>query len=220
MGLLNISCHGGVLSKCVVSPSLPQKHLSQCSFATALCPQCQESVRISHLDEHKSQHCLQRLMTCPACAGSFVYANKQVKGEPRFPVCILETLRSNYKTIVWFLWLKFMLFKTRFNSFKLYLNTCFLLCRFMNRFVLSPIQCVNIAKWSSFGIRYVTMLSTRGKTVIDSLWYFVQYGTEAEWIYFCWFQLALHCDTDCLKAPVACTFITFGCREKVGHFIA
>lgn len=29
-------------------------------------------------------------------------------------------------------------------------------------------------------------------------------------------QLAVHCDTDCLKAPVACTFSTFGCREKVG----
>ncbi|RXN26473.1 TNF receptor-associated factor 6 [Labeo rohita] len=28
-------------------------------------------------------------------------------------------------------------------------------------------------------------------------------------------QLALHCDTDCLKAPVACTFSTFGCREKM-----
>ncbi|XP_052008035.1 TNF receptor-associated factor 6-like [Xyrauchen texanus] len=28
-------------------------------------------------------------------------------------------------------------------------------------------------------------------------------------------RLASHCDTDCLKAPVACTFSTFGCREKM-----
>uniref|UniRef100_A0A8B9H3Z0 TNF receptor-associated factor n=1 Tax=Astyanax mexicanus TaxID=7994 RepID=A0A8B9H3Z0_ASTMX len=28
-------------------------------------------------------------------------------------------------------------------------------------------------------------------------------------------QLASHCDTDCLKAPVACTFSIFGCREKM-----
>ncbi|KAL7831030.1 hypothetical protein SRHO_G00305320 [Serrasalmus rhombeus] len=28
-------------------------------------------------------------------------------------------------------------------------------------------------------------------------------------------QLASHCDTDCPKAPVACTFSMFGCREKM-----
>ncbi|KAJ8343191.1 hypothetical protein SKAU_G00305200 [Synaphobranchus kaupii] len=28
-------------------------------------------------------------------------------------------------------------------------------------------------------------------------------------------QLALHCDTDCVKAPVACTFSFFGCQERM-----
>ncbi|KAG5839072.1 hypothetical protein ANANG_G00201060 [Anguilla anguilla] len=28
-------------------------------------------------------------------------------------------------------------------------------------------------------------------------------------------QLASHCDTDCLKAPVACTFSFFGCQERM-----
>ncbi len=53
------------LFNCVVTFSLPQKHVSQCKFATVQCPQCLESVRKTHLDEHKSEQCLQRLMTCP-----------------------------------------------------------------------------------------------------------------------------------------------------------
>uniref|UniRef100_A0A8C2A5T8 TNF receptor-associated factor n=1 Tax=Cyprinus carpio TaxID=7962 RepID=A0A8C2A5T8_CYPCA len=105
-----------------------QKHLSHCKFATVPCPQCLESVRKSHLDEHKSQQCLQRLMTCPACAGSFVYANKQIHEQ---------------------------------------------ICPFANTVC-----------------EYCEMELIRD-------------------------QLALHCDTDCLKAPVACTFSTFGCREKM-----
>uniref|UniRef100_A0A8C2GCK4 TNF receptor-associated factor n=1 Tax=Cyprinus carpio TaxID=7962 RepID=A0A8C2GCK4_CYPCA len=105
-----------------------EKHLSHCKFATVPCPQCLESVRKSHLDEHKSQQCLQRLMTCPACAGSFVYANKQIHEQ---------------------------------------------ICPFANTVC-----------------EYCEMELIRD-------------------------QLALHCDTDCLKAPVACTFSTFGCREKM-----
>ncbi|XP_076854005.1 TNF receptor-associated factor 6 [Brachyhypopomus gauderio] len=30
-------------------------------------------------------------------------------------------------------------------------------------------------------------------------------------------QLMSHCDTDCVKAPVACTFSMFGCREKMAR---
>ncbi|XP_039514098.1 TNF receptor-associated factor 6 [Pimephales promelas] len=105
-----------------------ERHLSQCKFSTAPCPQCLESVRKSHLDEHKSQQCLQRLMTCPDCAGSFVYANKQIHEQ---------------------------------------------ICPFANTVC-----------------EYCEMELIRD-------------------------QLALHCDTDCLKAPVACTFSTFGCREKM-----
>ncbi|XP_073692019.1 TNF receptor-associated factor 6-like [Garra rufa] len=109
-----------------------EKHLSQCKFATVQCPQCLESVRKSHLDEHKSQQCLQRLLTCPACAGSYVYADKQIHEQ---------------------------------------------ICPFANTVC-----------------EYCEMELIRD-------------------------QLALHCDTDCLKAPVACTFSTFGCREKVSREI-
>ncbi|KAL1271055.1 hypothetical protein QQF64_030071 [Cirrhinus molitorella] len=105
-----------------------EKHLSQCKFATVQCPQCLESVRKSHLEEHKSQQCLQRLLTCPDCAGSFVYASKQIHEQ---------------------------------------------ICPFANTVC-----------------EYCEMELIRD-------------------------QLALHCDTDCLKAPVACTFSTFGCREKM-----
>lgn len=104
-----------------------EKHLSQCKFATVQCPQCLESVRKSHLDEHKSEQCLKRLMTCPACAGSFVYANKQFHEQ---------------------------------------------ICPFANTVC-----------------EYCEMELIRD-------------------------QLALHCDTDCLKAPVACTFSTFGCHVR------
>ncbi|XP_051998325.1 TNF receptor-associated factor 6 [Xyrauchen texanus] len=103
-----------------------QKHL--CKFATVPCPQCQEFVRKSHLDEHKIQQCLQRLMTCPDCAGNFVYADKQIHEQT---------------------------------------------CPFANTVC-----------------NYCEMELIRD-------------------------QLALHCDTDCLKAPVACTFSTFGCCEKM-----
>ncbi len=29
------------------------------------------------------------------------------------------------------------------------------------------------------------------------------------------FQIESHCDTDCPKAPIACNFSTFGCKERV-----
>ncbi|XP_059390502.1 TNF receptor-associated factor 6 [Carassius carassius] len=105
-----------------------EKHSSQCKFATVQCPQCLESVRKSHLDEHKSEQCSQRRMTCPACAGSFVFANKQIHEQ---------------------------------------------ICPFANTVC-----------------EYCEMELIRD-------------------------QLALHCDTDCLKAPVACTFSTFGCHVKM-----
>ena len=31
------------------------------------------------------------------------------------------------------------------------------------------------------------------------------------------FQMESHCDTDCPKAPIACNFSTFGCKERVGN---
>lgn len=38
---------------------------------------------------------------------------------------------------------------------------------------------------------------------------------EAKQIMFL-FQMESHCDTDCPKAPIACNFSTFGCKERVG----
>ena len=32
-------------------------------------------------------------------------------------------------------------------------------------------------------------------------------------------QIESHCDTDCPKAPIACNFSTFGCKERVGDQI-
>ena len=33
------------------------------------------------------------------------------------------------------------------------------------------------------------------------------------------FQMESHCDTDCPKAPIACNFSTFGCKERVSYQI-
>lgn len=105
-----------------------EKHSPKCRFATEQCTQCLEFVRISLMDEHKTQHCLQRLMTCPDCAGSFVFAGRQIHKQ---------------------------------------------MCPFANT-----------------ACEYCEMELIRD-------------------------QLESHCATDCVKAPVACTFSTFGCREKM-----
>ncbi|XP_065145307.1 TNF receptor-associated factor 6 [Paramisgurnus dabryanus] len=105
-----------------------EKHSPKCRFATEQCTQCFEFVRISLMDEHKTQHCLQRLMTCPDCAGSFVFAGRQIHKQ---------------------------------------------MCPFANT-----------------ACEYCEMELIRD-------------------------QLESHCATDCVKAPVACTFSTFGCREKM-----
>ncbi|KAA0723597.1 TNF receptor-associated factor 6 [Triplophysa tibetana] len=107
-----------------------EKHLSLCKFATEQCTQCHESVRIIYLDEHKTQHCLKRFMTCPDCAGSFVFADRQIHEQ---------------------------------------------MCPFAS-----------------------TVCDYCGMELIRD-------------------QLIVHCDTDCLKAPVACSFSTFGCREKMAR---
>lgn len=33
------------------------------------------------------------------------------------------------------------------------------------------------------------------------------------------FQMESHCDTDCPKAPIACNFSMFGCKERVSDQI-
>jgi len=38
-------------------------------------------------------------------------------------------------------------------------------------------------------------------------------------VLFFFFQLESHCDTDCPKAPIACNFNIFGCKEMVGDHI-
>ncbi|KAG9260829.1 TNF receptor-associated factor 6 [Astyanax mexicanus] len=105
-----------------------ENHIPHCKFATVPCPQCQELVWKSELEEHINQECSHRLITCPDCAENIIYAEKQFHEQ---------------------------------------------LCLFAN------IVC-----------EYCNMELIRN-------------------------QLASHCDTDCLKAPVACTFSIFGCREKM-----
>nr|QVN25639.1 TNF receptor-associated factor 6 [Clarias magur] len=105
-----------------------ENHMALCEFATVPCPQCKEPVWKNSVEQHMNQDCLQRLVTCPDCAESIIYATKQFH-EQMCP----------------------------------FVNT---VCEFCN------------------------MDFIRG-------------------------QLPSHCATDCLKAPVACTFSMFGCQEKM-----
>ncbi|KAI4878083.1 hypothetical protein NFI96_007471 [Prochilodus magdalenae] len=105
-----------------------ENHVPQCKFATEPCPQCQESVWKSQLDEHINHECLRRSITCPDCAASVIFSEKEFHEQ----VCPFA-------------------------------NT---VCEYCNMELIRD-------------------------------------------------QLASHCDTDCLKAPVACTFSMFGCREKM-----
>ncbi|KAK3510183.1 hypothetical protein QTP70_026776 [Hemibagrus guttatus] len=105
-----------------------ENHMKLCEFATVPCPQCEEPVWKNSIEEHMNQDCLQRLITCPDCAESIIYADKQFHEQ---------------------------------------------MCPFV-----------------STVCEYCNMDLIRG-------------------------QLSSHCATDCLKAPVACTFNMFGCQEKM-----
>ncbi|KAM4630164.1 TNF receptor-associated factor 6 [Polymixia lowei] len=105
-----------------------ENHVTQCQFATVLCPQCQQYVRKSHLEEHTTLQCQRRPVSCPDCVACFVYEERQ-----------LHELQ----------------------------------CPFAN------VKC-----------QYCGMELIRD-------------------------QMDSHCDTDCPKAPIACTFSTFGCPERM-----
>lgn len=55
-----------------------QNHVAQCQFATTPCPQCQQSVRKSHLEEHTTVECRRRPVSCPDCVMCFVYEEREV----------------------------------------------------------------------------------------------------------------------------------------------
>lgn len=103
-------------------------HLTQCQFATEPCPQCQQSVRKSHLEEHTTVECPRRPVSCPDCVAFFVYEERELHEQQ---------------------------------------------CPFAN------VKC-----------QYCGMDLIRD-------------------------QMESHCDTDCPKAPIACNFSAFGCKERM-----
>ncbi|XP_034733842.1 TNF receptor-associated factor 6 isoform X2 [Etheostoma cragini] len=105
-----------------------ENHLKQCQFATVPCPQCQQSVRKSHLEEHTTVECQRRPVSCPDCLACFVYEESELH-EQQCP----------------------------FASVK---------CQFCEMDLIRD-------------------------------------------------QMESHCDTDCPKAPIACNFSTFGCKERM-----
>ncbi|TDH16793.1 hypothetical protein EPR50_G00001740 [Perca flavescens] len=105
-----------------------ENHLAQCQFATVPCPQCQQSVRKSHLEEHTTVECQRRPVSCPDCLAHFVYEESELHEQ----------------------------------------------------------QC----PFASVKCQYCEMDLTRD-------------------------QMESHCDTDCPKAPIACNFSTFGCKERM-----
>ncbi|GAA6218963.1 TNF receptor-associated factor 6 isoform X1 [Lates japonicus] len=105
-----------------------ENHLAQCQFATVPCPQCQQSVRKSHLGEHTTVECQRRPVSCPDCVACFVYEERE-RHEQQCP--------------------------------------------------FASVKC-----------QYCEMDLIRD-------------------------QMESHCDTDCPKAPIACNFSTFGCKERM-----
>ncbi|KAL2093558.1 hypothetical protein ACEWY4_010870 [Coilia grayii] len=53
-------------------------HLAQCQFSTEQCPLCQAVLQKSQLEEHTSQHCPRRLVSCPACMEKYISEERQV----------------------------------------------------------------------------------------------------------------------------------------------
>lgn len=64
---------------CIVSMSFScQKHMAKCEFATVPCPQCQQSVRQSQIEEHTTVECTRRPVSCPDCLLCFVHEEREV----------------------------------------------------------------------------------------------------------------------------------------------
>ncbi|KAL3065847.1 hypothetical protein OYC64_015898 [Pagothenia borchgrevinki] len=105
-----------------------EKHLAKCEFATVPCPQCQQSVRQSQIEEHTTVECTRRPVSCPDCLACFVHEERELHEQ----------------------------------------------------------QC----PFASVKCQYCEMDLLRD-------------------------QIESHCDADCPKAPIACNFSTFGCKERM-----
>uniref|UniRef100_A0A665TBH6 TNF receptor-associated factor n=1 Tax=Echeneis naucrates TaxID=173247 RepID=A0A665TBH6_ECHNA len=105
-----------------------ENHLALCQFATVSCPQCQQTVRKSHLEEHTTVECQRRPMSCPDCVASFVFEEQELHVQ-QCPFAIMK-------------------------------------CQYCEMDLIRD-------------------------------------------------QLESHCDTDCPKAPIACNFSIFGCKERM-----
>ncbi|KAK1891683.1 TNF receptor-associated factor 6 [Dissostichus eleginoides] len=105
-----------------------EKHLAKCEFATVPCPQCQQSVRQSQIEEHTTVECTRRPVSCPDCLACFVHKERELHEQ----------------------------------------------------------QC----PFASVKCQYCEMDLLRD-------------------------QIESHCDADCPKAPIACNFSTFGCKERM-----
>ncbi|XP_010773281.1 TNF receptor-associated factor 6 [Notothenia coriiceps] len=105
-----------------------EKHMAKCEFATVPCPQCQQSVRQSQIEEHTTVECTRRPVSCPDCLVCFVHEERELHEQ----------------------------------------------------------QC----PFASVKCQYCEMDLLRD-------------------------QIESHCDADCPKAPIACNFSTFGCKERM-----
>ncbi|XP_013872443.1 TNF receptor-associated factor 6 [Austrofundulus limnaeus] len=105
-----------------------ENHLAQCQFATMLCPLCQQAVRKTNLEEHKTVECQKRLVSCPDCVTSFSYEEKELHEQQ----CLFANVKCQYCEL---------------------------------------------------------------ELIRD--------------------QMESHCDADCPKAPIACNFSMFGCKERM-----
>ncbi|XP_028328776.1 TNF receptor-associated factor 6 [Gouania willdenowi] len=105
-----------------------EAHRAQCEFSTVPCPQCDQAVKITLLQEHTERECPRRPLTCPECVASYVFEDKELHEQ---------------------------------------------LCPF------ASVKC-----------QYCELDLIRD-------------------------QMDSHCDTDCPRAPIACNFSMFGCKERM-----
>ncbi|XP_068433284.1 TNF receptor-associated factor 6 [Clinocottus analis] len=81
-----------------------ETHLARCQFATVPCSQCQQSVRKSHLDEHKTLECQRRPMSCPYCVAHFYYEDRELHEQQcpfasvKCQYCEMDLIRDQIKS--------------------------------------------------------------------------------------------------------------------------
>lgn len=105
-----------------------ESHLSRCEFSTVPCPHCLHPVRKTEVEQHSSQDCPRRPVSCTECVTYYIYEERELHEQ----------------------------------------------------------QC----PFASVTCQYCELDLLRD-------------------------QIAAHCDTDCPKAPIACNFSVFGCRERM-----